>query len=211
MPVPRFMIAAAAVLLGSAPRPAGAAESTALELARRGLAECEQGRRSTGRDERQAHFQIGQALGDRAVALDGQSAEAHFAVFCNMGELMRLDGETLSSVFQLRHLMAEIDRTLELNPDYTEAMAAKGILLIRLPRLLGGDAQRGETLLRRVLQKDPEAVESRLMLAKTCESRGDRDEALAFATRALQIAREQGRADKVAEAQATLAELHAER
>jgi len=62
-----------------------------------------------------------------------------------------------------------------------------------------------------VLQKDPNAVESRLMLAKTCESRGDRDEALAFATRALQIAREQGRADKVAEAQATLAELHAAR
>ena len=46
------------------------------------------------------------------------------------------------------------------------------------------------------------------MLAKTCDSRGDRDEAVAFASRALQIAREQGRADKVAEAQATLAELH---
>jgi len=49
------------------------------------------------------------------------------------------------------------------------------------------------------------------MLAKTCEARGDRAEALAFATRALQIAREQGRADKVAEAQATLAELRASR
>ena len=204
-------VAATAMLVGLAPRPARASDPSALELARRGLAECEEGRRSTARDERQAHFQQGQALSERAVALDGQSAEAHFAVFCNMGELMRLDGETLSSMFQLRHLTAEIDRTLELNPDYTEAMAAKGILLIRLPRLLGGDVEKGETLLRRVLQKDPNAVESRLMLAKTCESRGDRDEALAFATRALQIAREQGRADKVAEAQATLAELHAER
>jgi len=170
--------------------------------------ECEAGRRSSVRDERQTHFERGWAFGDQAVTLDGQSAEAHFAVFCNMGELMRLDGETLSSVFQLRRLNAEIDRTLELNPEYTEAMAAKGILLIRLPRLLGGDAERGETLLRRVLQKDPNAVESRLMLAKTCDSRGDRDEAVAFASRALQIAREQGRADKVAEAQATLAELH---
>ena len=204
-------VAAATMLVGFAPRPARASDPSALELAARGLAECEEGRRSTVRDERQAHFQRGQALGDQAVALDGQSAEAHFAVFCNMGELMRLDGETLSSMFQLRHLTAEIDRTLELNPDYTEAQAAKGILLIRLPRMLGGDPKRGETLLRHVLQKDPNAVESRLMLAKTCESRGDRDEALAFATRALQIAREQGRADKVAEAQATLAELHAER
>ena len=212
MPAPRSIaIGAAALLFGFAPRGARAAEPTALELARRGLTECEAGRRSSLRDERQAHFERGREFGDQAVTLDGQSAEAHFAVFCNMGELMRLDGETLSSVFQLRRLNAEIDRTLELNPEYTEAMAAKGILLIRLPRLLGGDAERGETLLRRVLQKDPNAVESRLMLAKTCESRGDRDEAVAFASRALQIAREQGRADKVAEAQATLAELHAAR
>ena len=210
MPGPRLIaVATAALSFGLAP--ARAAEPTALDLAKRGLAECEAGRRSTVRDERQGHFQQGQALADRAVALDGQSAEAHFAVFCNMGELMRLDGETLSSVFQLRRLTAEIDRALALNPEYTEAQAAKGILLIRLPRLLGGDAEKGETLLRRVLQKDPNAVESRLMLAKTCDARGDRDEAVAFATRALQIAREQGRADKVAEAQATLAELHAGR
>jgi len=212
VPGPRLIAVATATLsLGLVSAPARAADPTALELAKRGLAECEEGRRSTVRDDRQAHFQQGQILAERAVALDGQSAEAHFAVFCNMGELMRLDGETLSSVFQLRRLTAEIDRALELNPEYTEAQAAKGILLIRLPRLLGGDAERGETLLRHVLQKDPNAVESRLMLAKTCESRGDRDEALAFATRALQIARDQGRADKVAEAQATLAELHAER
>jgi thioredoxin-like negative regulator of GroEL len=64
-------------------------------------------------------------------------------------------------------------------------------------------------MLRDVLVKDPNAVESRLTLAKTVVKRGDRDEALDFATRALQIARAQGRADKVAEAQATLDELHA--
>src|SRR5438552_18122577 len=125
--------------------------------------ECEAGGLSSVRDERQAHFERGRAFGNQAVTLDGQSAEAHFAVFCNMGELMRLDGETLSSVFQLRRLNAEIDRTLELNPEYTEAMAAKGILLIRLPRLLGGDAERGETLLRRVRREGPHAGGVRVM------------------------------------------------
>jgi len=209
--LPIAVAAATTLLLGLASHAARAAGASAAELAKRGLAECEEGRRSTVRDERQALFQHGQALGEQAVALDPQSAEAHFTIFCNMGELMRLDGETLSSMLQFRRLNAEIDRALELNPEYTEALAAKGILLIRLPRLLGGDAERGEALLRRVLQKDPNAVESRLTLAKTCESRGDRDEAVAFATRALQIAREQGRADKVAEAQATLSELHAGR
>ena len=180
-------------------------------LAASARAECEGGRRTMDREARKAHFDRGQALAERAVALDDNSADAHFALFCNLGELMRLDGENLSQVFQLRRLMAELDRTLELDPNHVDAMAAKGTLLVRLPRLLGGDSVKGEAMLRQVLLRDPNAFTTRLALANVCEARGDRDEALAFATRALQIAREQGRADKVAEAQATLAELSAAR
>jgi len=164
-----------------------------------------------GRDARKEHFDRGQELGERAVALDERSADAHFGLFCNLGELMRLDGENMTSVLGFRRMMAELDRTLELNPEHTDALAAKGTFLIRLPRLLGGDAEKGEAMLREVIQKDPSAFSSRLTLARTCEARGDRDEALAFAARALQIARAQGRSDKVAEAQATLAELRADR
>src|SRR5213592_3654864 len=58
------------------------------------------------------------ARAERAVALNDTSADAHFALFCNLGELMRLDGETLSQVFQLRRLMAEVNRTLELDPNH---------------------------------------------------------------------------------------------
>jgi thioredoxin-like negative regulator of GroEL len=64
-------------------------------------------------------------------------------------------------------------------------------------------------MLRQVVAEDPNAVSSRLTLAKTCEARGEREEALGLARRALQVARSQGRADKIAEAQATLAELGA--
>ena len=184
---------------------------TAASLAAAGRAECDAGRRAEDRAERKAHFERGQAFGERAVALDDNYADAHFAVFCNMGELMRLDGESLSGAIGLRRLMAELDRTLELNPQHSDALSSKGQLLLRLPRLLGGDAEKGEAMLRRAIQLDPNAFQSRIMLAKTCEARGDRDEALAFAKRALQVAREQGRADKVAEAQATLAELRASR
>jgi len=42
-----------------------------------------------------------------------------------------------------------------------------------------------------------------------CEYRGKRDEGIEYARRALQFAKELGRADKVAEAQAMLAELGA--
>jgi len=161
------------------------------------------------RDEREQHFTRGRELAERAVTLDDDSAAAHFALFCNLGELMRIDGESITSVFALRRLMGELDRTLALDPDNTDALAAKGTLLIRLPRLLGGDPAKGEQMLRQVIAEDPNAVSSRLTLARTCEARGEREEALAFARRALQVARSQGRADKIAEAQATLAELGA--
>jgi hypothetical protein len=59
------------------------------------------------------------------------------------------------------------------------------------------------------VRRDENAFTSRITLARTCEARGDRDEAVEFASRALQIATQQGRADKAAEAQSTLSELGA--
>ncbi len=186
-----------------------AAEPTAAELARQSITECNQGRESGDRDVRKQHFDKGQALAEQAVALDDRSVDAHFGLFCNLGESMRLDGEKVSSVFQLRRLMRELDRTLELDPEHVEALATKGMLLVRLPRLLGGDAATGERMLREVVRLDDNAFMSRITLAKACEARGDRAEAVAFASRALQIARDQGRADKIAQAEATLTELRA--
>jgi len=188
-----------------------AAQESAADLAAKALRECEAGRELKDRDARKARFDEGQKIAERAVALDDNSAAAHFSLFCNIGELMRIDGENLRSVFALRRMMAELDRTLELDPGHVDAMASKGTLLIRLPRLLGGDAAKGEAMLRDVIRLDPSAFNSRLMLARTCNGRGDREEAIAFATRALEIAKEQGRADKVAEAQTCLAELRAGR
>jgi hypothetical protein len=211
MPVIRIAAPLALLCLVSLGHRAALAADGADALAARGRAECEAGRRAQTRAERKDHFELGQALAQRAIVVDDHNADAHFALFCNMGELMRLDGESVSAAFGVRRLMAEVDRTLELDPHHTDALAAKGTLLLRLPRLLGGDAQRGEAMLREVIREDPMAVTSRLTLAKTCEARGERDEAMAFATRALQIARDQGRADKIAEAQATLAELRASR
>jgi hypothetical protein len=188
---------------------AAAAVPTAAELAKQSLAECEAGRRATERSVREHHFVKGQALGERAVALDDNDAEAHFAVFCNMGEYMRLDGESISSVLQLNRLIAELDKAIALRPDYGDALAAKGTFLVRLPRLLGGDAVKGEEMLRQVARQDPNAFTTRITLAKHCHARGDDREAVEFARRALQIAREQGRADKIATAEATLTELGA--
>ena len=213
MPRHRLGIALAAVLC--LPVAASSAQTkdrdAGARLAAHALEACKEGRNAQDRETRRAHFERGQQLGEQAVAADDNSADTHFSLFCNMGELMRLDGESISSVLALRKLLAELDRTLELNPTHTDALAAKGTFLVRLPRILGGDVEKGEALLRQVIQQDPNALSSRLTLARTCGQRGDHEEAIAFATRALQIARVQGRADKVAEAQTVLAELRAGR
>jgi hypothetical protein len=50
-------------------------------------------------------------------------------------------------------------------------------------------------------------VNARITLAKLHAARGDREQALALASEALQLARSERRADLLPEAQATLAEL----
>lgn len=199
------LVAAAVLVLPSAAR----ASQSASELAKQALQECEDGQNAETRAARKEHFERGETLADQAIALDDRSAQAHFGVVCNLGELLRLDGEKLTSVFSLRRLLTEVDRTLQLDPNHIDAMATKGTLLVRLPRMLGGDPVEGERLLRQVVQRDDHAVTSRIALAQACGARGDRDEAVGFASRALEIAKEEGRVDKVAEAQATLDELGA--
>jgi tetratricopeptide (TPR) repeat protein len=186
-----------------------AATSSASDLAAQAMQECERGQDASARDARKQHFERGESLASQAVALDDRSADAHFAVVCNLGELLRLDGEKITSLLALHRLMSEVDRTLELDPDHVDAMATKGNLLLRLPRLLGGDAKEGERLLREVVKRDDNAVTSRITLAKACGERGDREEAVRLASRALQVARQEGRSDKVAEAEATLEQLGA--
>ena len=199
----------AAVLLATTLVPAAHAADDAADLARRSLVECEAGRAVTSRTERKAHFDRGQELAEQAVAADDGCADAHFALFCNLGELMRLDGESIRSALALRRLMRELDRTLELDPQNVDARSSKGQLLCRLPRLFGGDTVKGEAILKRVIDDDPMAFSARITLATVFADRGDRASAIAYAQRALEIARQQGRADKIARAEETLAELHA--
>jgi hypothetical protein len=204
-----FLRAALLAALCSFSGPAFASEPSASSLAQQSLTECETGRQTNDRAERQRRFTRGLELAQRAVSLDDRSADAHFAVFCNQGESMRIDGESLRDVIGIRSLLRELDRTIELRPDHAGALSAKGTFLVRLPRLLGGDVDRGEAMLHRVITLDPTAVTARISLARVCEYRGRRDEGIEYARRALQFAKELGRADKVAEAQAMLAELGA--
>jgi tetratricopeptide (TPR) repeat protein len=173
-------------------------------LATQALEACKQGRLATDRATRLAHFQQGQTLGERAVAADEGNAETHFALFCNLGELLRIDGESLTSIVGLRRMMHELDRALELNPAYIEALSAKGTLLVKLPGFLGGDSEKGEQLLQQVVRQAPKAVNARLALARVWCQHGRHDEAAAMASDALALARKDQRVEFIPEAQALL-------
>ncbi len=206
-----WALVAAVILLGADSVTASARES-AEELSAKAQLECDAGRRPGERAGRLAHFKRSQSLAEQAIALNDQLADAHFALFCSLGEQLRIDGETFTSVFGFRRALKELDRTLELNPDHLDALSSKGTFLIRLPALLGGDEEEGEYMLRRVIQRDPtKAINARISLAKAYAARGNRKEAFILADEALNIAQREGRADLIPEAQSTLAELQPHR
>ena len=185
------------------------AESSGGTLPKQALDQCHQGRLAKDRDTRLAHFQQGQRLGEQAVGEDEGSADAHFALFCNLGELLRIDGETLTSLFGLRRMMKELDRTLEIAPTHLEAISAKGTLLVKLPNLLGGDVKQGERLLEQVIDRAPQAVNARLALARVRCERGQHAEAAVLASTALVIAQKQKQMDFIPEAEAMLQQAKA--
>lgn len=178
-------------------------------LTRASIRECEYGRAARERETRLQHFEQSQQLAERAIALDERYPTAHFALFCTLGEQLRIDGENLTSLFGYRRMMRELERTLELDPDHLDALSAKGTFLIRLPTLLGGDTEKGEELLRWVIARAPASVNARLNLAKSYCARGMHGQAIDLASEALQLARTQRLPDFVIEIQDTLRSMRA--
>jgi tetratricopeptide (TPR) repeat protein len=201
----RFVVAAlglwAAVAHGGQPQPAGtAAEALAL---------CEQADQLSSA-ERWAVLARALARAEEAVRVNPQDAVAHFAVFCNLGKRLELErhGAGLFAMLGALHrVQREIDIALALAPDYPAALAAKGEMLIELPRLLGGDLQEGERLLRRAVALDPDDPPMRLMLANVLRISGERGQALAHAAIAMGILERAGSARELADARGLVASL----
>jgi hypothetical protein len=122
--------------------------------------------------DRDAAIERGLAAAEAAVAADATDGRAHFAVVCYLGKRMARAGISLRQISDLRHLRRELDVTLTLAPDDADALLAKGALLLRLPRLLGGDPSEAEALLRRALVFEPDNTAARCFLAEAERTRG---------------------------------------
>jgi tetratricopeptide (TPR) repeat protein len=166
------------------------AEESLQALTSQAMEECQKGRRAKDPDIRSGHFDRGRALAEKAVALDNQSADAHFALFCSIGERMRANGEVFFSVFEYGSMMDALDQTLALNPKHLDALSSKGTILIEIPGFLGGDDEKGEVMLRQV-----------------CAERGEHQEAYELSKRALELAKQQQRDDLLPEAEETFSKI----
>jgi cytochrome c-type biogenesis protein CcmH/NrfG len=155
---------------------------------------------------RMAALARGVAVAEAAVAIDPQSARAHFALFCNLAKQLELAGLSWRSLQRLARVKATLERALVLAPDDPYILAAKGEMLRQLPPLLGGDTEEAERLLRHAIERDPDHVAARLFLARLLVQ-DDRSTAKAEVVRAVALAERRGTPDDVAAARALVGAL----
>jgi hypothetical protein len=170
------VLAVGALVLAVGPAAAVPAGSS---TARESLTLCERAEGQSG-DERAALLERGMALAEAALAADPRDALAHFATVCNLGNQMQTGGLGFGQLLSLPRLRRELDVTLELAPGDADAMVAKGALLLRLPRLFGGDSAAAEDLLRHALAVEPDNGTASCYLAQALIARGAEGEARAL-------------------------------
>jgi tetratricopeptide (TPR) repeat protein len=153
-----------------------------------------------------AVYDEGIALAEKAVALDPQSADAHYALFLNLGRKSERSGLTAQAqnIGRLRKLL---DRTLELDPKHAHAWEAQGEMLQRLPWFMGGSKRKGEEALRHAAELDPRWPKPRLRLAQYYFDEGRSEEARTEAERARDLAVAAGDEDWRSEAEHLLSEI----
>ena len=180
--------------------------SSAQSFADVAIACLKRGEDATDPQEKLRLYREGLALGRRAVALDDGNADAHFAVFANNGRIMLLEGVSLNPLNLVR-ANAELERTLEIQPNHYDALAAKGGLYRQLPWALGGDLDKAEETLRKAIDLNPNAVGARIELALTYRDKGEPGRGRPLLETAARIAEQQGKQRQLREARELLREI----
>ena len=202
----RRLSALLALLLAAMSRRVAAGEPKGTPLSREAIDLCHRAR-SAPDGEKEDLLARSIERADRAISADDHDALAYFARFCALGEQARASGAGIGSLIKLWPIRDAVDRTLELEPDFPDALLGKGALLLSVPRLLGGDPKEGERLVRRALELDADYLDARLQLARALAEQGRKDEARGEARRALASAEKKQDSASAAEAHRVLADL----
>lgn len=155
---------------------------------------------------RRAKYQAAKDHADRVIAAMPKNADAHFVHFAAAGRLAQMKGVAQLAIAMV-DLNKELDRVLELDPDHANALAARGGMYMKLPRLLGGDKSKGVAYLERAVSLDATAIGKRLELAEAYRAIGRDGDAGRVANDARAVAVAEHKPDKVAVCDKFLAEL----
>jgi tetratricopeptide (TPR) repeat protein len=186
----------------------GTGHLSARELGRKAIKCLERGEGSNDPKQKRLAYEEGLELARRAVALDDSNADGHFAIFANEGRLMLLDGAAVNPI-NLYKVSSELDRALELDPNHSDALAAKGGLYRQLPWFLGGNLDKAEDLLVKSIENNPDAVNARIELAATYRDMGQPERGLPVLEKACVIADRDGKQRELDLARALLREIRA--
>ena len=177
--------------------------------ATRALVCLQRGEDATDPDAKRTAYDEGLDLARRAVALDDDNADAHFAIFANEGRLMLLDGVT-----------AEPDQPAEgerraraCARDQSEPLrraGRQGRALSAAPLGARRQPDVAEECLTKAIASDPNAVSARIELAATYRDMGQPERGLPLLDKAVVIAERQGKQRQLAEARTLLSELQAQ-
>lgn len=143
---------------------------------------------------------------EKALALDPDSARANFVFFAARGRILLAEGGA-KNLFALGTIDRYLDKSLEVDPRFADALAVKGALLLELPFFLGGDSREAEKLLRQAVSENPGGPSTRLSLARAIAANGDPQEARSEALRSAHQACVLRRARTLEEAVALLGSL----
>jgi len=123
---------------------------------------------SLGEEEKQrkiALWEKGTVYGRRAVEADPNGREGHFFYMANMGASARIRG-AWTSLWKFRKIKRELDRTLELDPNYPLALVARAQYLTEMPAIFGGDEDEAVRLYERAIDLDPGLIVVTYYLAR---------------------------------------------
>ena len=123
------------------------------------------------------HWKKGVEYGRRAVKVNPHGKEGHFYFMANRGAISQIRG-TLTSLWKFRKIKIEMDRTLEIAPNYPPALLARAEYLREMPGVFGGDKQEAMRLCERVLEMDPDHLPSYVTMARLLAGEGRYDEAV---------------------------------
>ena len=180
----------------------------AQNLAEQALTCLHRGEDAVDKQQKLDAYQQGLDLAQRAVELDEENSDAHFAIFGNKGRILLLEGVTPNPI-SLLQVNRDLERALELNPNHADALTAKGGLYRQLPWVLGGSLSVAESCLTKAIELDPDAVSARIELAATYRDMGYPERGVPLLKTAATIAERQGKRRQLAEARELMRELQA--